>query len=440
MATSGSRNFFEANSSSVSDDPIMQEYCQFISSETKNTVVIDLVDSSDEDSIAEVSSANSPEKGFRGSDEIITETTSNFVNLMDSSSDSDAQYNQNNRSKSKKIRKKLMRRKKDTTSHQKSLSLDNTSDSVQEPRIRIASSSDEEEWNDDSINFSDESFDLPTNISITTIPDDGDDGAHLETSDDEDSQLDDLISRTKRLNMADSDKDSVIYNENNKENGTRKRKPRRKGARPKPIVATKQTSHLVNINRTPQKCRDFRKTRESLAQTVFKIYNQSAFDGKLGSVEVIWSNKLRTTAGLTRLRRISKLGRTREERLASIELSLKVLDDEERLRSTLLHEMVHCAAWIIDGISKPPHGSCFKKWARLAMKRIPGMTVTTTHDYEIQYKYAWVRFGSIFCIIRVLDTRTKLFLPCMRASCSFPPFPFFGSLAGLHKRRLHVCR
>ena len=24
------------------------------------------------------------------------------------------------------------------------------------------------------------------------------------------------------------------------------------------------------------------------------------------------------------------------------------------------------------------------------MKRIPGATVTTTHDYEIQYKYAWV--------------------------------------------------
>jgi hypothetical protein len=87
-----------------------------------------------------------------------------------------------------------------------------------------------------------------------------------------------------------------------------------------------------------------------------------------------------------------------QERLASIELSTKVLDDEERLRSTLLHEMVHAAAWIIDGVSKPPHGSCFKKWANIAMKRSPGVVVTTTHDYEIQYKYAWVSANCSYCV------------------------------------------
>ena len=76
------------------------------------------------------------------------------------------------------------------------------------------------------------------------------------------------------------------------------------------------------------------------------------------------------------------------ERLASIELSTKVLDDEERLESTLLHEMVHAAAWLVDGVAKPPHGECFKKWARTATSKT-GIQVTTTHDYEIQYKYAW---------------------------------------------------
>ena len=32
-------------------------------------------------------------------------------------------------------------------------------------------------------------------------------------------------------------------------------------------------------------------------------------------------------------------------RVATIELSTKVIDDEERLRSTLLHEMCHAAQW-----------------------------------------------------------------------------------------------
>lgn len=44
---------------------------------------------------------------------------------------------------------------------------------------------------------------------------------------------------------------------------------------------------------------------------------------------------------------------------------------------------------LIDDVSKPPHGACFKKWAKTAMRFIPGSNVTTTHDYEIQYKYAW---------------------------------------------------
>lgn len=70
-------------------------------------------------------------------------------------------------------------------------------------------------------------------------------------------------------------------------------------------------------------------------------------------------------------------------------MSTKVLDDQERLQSTLLHEMVHAAAWIVDGVSRPPHGACFKKWASRAMQRVPGVEVTTTHDYQIQYKYAW---------------------------------------------------
>ena len=40
-----------------------------------------------------------------------------------------------------------------------------------------------------------------------------------------------------------------------------------------------------------------------------------------------------------------------------MELSSKVLDRPDRLRRTLVHELCHVAAWLIDHTSKPPHGS-----------------------------------------------------------------------------------
>lgn len=71
-----------------------------------------------------------------------------------------------------------------------------------------------------------------------------------------------------------------------------------------------------------------------------------------------WSKRLNKTAGVTLMRR--ELG----QRKAAIELSTKVLDSLPKLRQTLCHEMCHAAAWILDGVSKPPHGATFKRWAR----------------------------------------------------------------------------
>lgn len=79
----------------------------------------------------------------------------------------------------------------------------------------------------------------------------------------------------------------------------------------------------------------------------------------------------------------------------------------DKLRRTLLHEMCHAAAWVIDHTSSPPHGSSFKKWyrviqiplplltqylnerARLASQKYPELQVTVTHNYLIQYKHKW---------------------------------------------------
>jgi predicted SprT family Zn-dependent metalloprotease len=151
------------------------------------------------------------------------------------------------------------------------------------------------------------------------------------------------------------------------------------------------------INAKPQpSAASFRKNRDALTTRAFDEFNELVFDRKLSSVDVIWSNTLRTTAGLTRLKRVTA---TRLKK-ASIELSTKVLDDEQRLRNTLLHEMCHAAQWLVDSVQQPPHGKCFKKWANRAMKNMPGIVVTTLHEYAIQYKFAWTcttpKCGAIF--------------------------------------------
>lgn len=77
-------------------------------------------------------------------------------------------------------------------------------------------------------------------------------------------------------------------------------------------------------------------------------------------------------------------------RSAIVELSTKVVDDELRLQTTLLHELCHVAAWIIDGNLKPPHGPCFQKWVAIATQAIqPTIPITTKHTFEIHYKYSW---------------------------------------------------
>ena len=126
------------------------------------------------------------------------------------------------------------------------------------------------------------------------------------------------------------------------------------------------------------------KNRDSLAQNLFVDLDNLAFDGILAEhTTVEWSNKLQTTAGRTFMTRRGP------SRTGRIELSTKVLDRMSRLQSTLLHEMCHAAAWIVDNNHKPPHGSTFWKWANQGMQRIPNVIVTTRHDYEIVRKYAW---------------------------------------------------
>jgi len=133
---------------------------------------------------------------------------------------------------------------------------------------------------------------------------------------------------------------------------------------------------------------NFKRNRENITNETFHEFNTSIFKGALSGVDIQWSTRLTKTAGLTRLKRRSKDGNA--VRIAAIELSTKLIDGEDRLRSTLCHEMCHAAQWLVDNVAKPPHGSCFKKWAGLSMRKINGMLVTTTHDYVTNsFKFAW---------------------------------------------------
>lgn len=249
---------------------------------------------------------------------------------------------------------------------------------------RTENESDENEWDEDS--STECGFESP------------------EETDSENGGINDLINRTKMVEiLSDSDDDDEDENLN-----PNKRKSNRPRGKQKVIGMTKAA---------------FKKNRDSLSKQTFSEFDQAAFSGKLSSVEVVWSNTLRTTAGLTRLKKSYRNMRpgVPQERLASIELSTKVLDNNERLRSTLLHEMVHAAAWIVDGVSKPPHGACFKKWAKVASKAT-GIVVTTTHDYEIQYKYAWV------------STKCSYYSFLMTASFT----DTFYALPGLYRPTLYV--
>jgi len=189
-----------------------------------------------------------------------------------------------------------------------------------------------------------------------------------EAEDDEDASLvDELVEKTRRIVIQDDD------GESNEDGDDGVELPRR--AAPATEGRVKQSGSSPT----------FRRNRESITEETVKCFNSAAFSGRLSGVSVTWSNKLRTTAGLTRLLRKASGGRE-----AKIELSTKIIDDRKRLRATLLHEMCHAAAWLVDNNSKPPHGPCFKKWAKIAMSAVPDVEVTTTHDYAINsYKYAW---------------------------------------------------
>lgn len=144
----------------------------------------------------------------------------------------------------------------------------------------------------------------------------------------------------------------------------------------------------------------FTRQREVLTERTFAQLNAVVFSDKLPQSladTLLWNAKLKTTAGVTYTSRqaappaLDDVGGGSSslpfQMVARIELSTHVVDNSSKLRQTLCHEMCHAAAWLIDGMSKPPHGPAFRAWASRAMAKLPGLDVSTCHSYDIAFKF-----------------------------------------------------
>jgi len=153
---------------------------------------------------------------------------------------------------------------------------------------------------------------------------------------------------------------------------------------------------------------------ELINRTIFKSKLPSGmrkkgttFSTVCGRASISWNNKLRNTAGRCRMaiERLKSSDVTiNSKRKFMIELAPHILDRGQRLRDTLLHEMIHAANWIIDENAKAGHGPQFKYWAQIASKIHPEIPrVTTTHSYEINYKYWWEceRVSTGWCNVKI---------------------------------------
>ncbi|KIY66802.1 hypothetical protein CYLTODRAFT_354353 [Cylindrobasidium torrendii FP15055 ss-10] len=149
-----------------------------------------------------------------------------------------------------------------------------------------------------------------------------------------------------------------------------------KQSTPKPRVPRANSKQAIETARLAR--------LESYAQTLFDELNRSVFSDGLKGAQLLWSKTLQVTAGRASFRRHQD-GRTETK----IELAIKVLDCEERVRHTLAHEMCHLASWVISGRPTENHGSIFKGWGQRVEARRKDIKISTTHNYEITYKFNW---------------------------------------------------
>ncbi|XP_063228256.1 uncharacterized protein LOC134534116 [Bacillus rossius redtenbacheri] len=135
--------------------------------------------------------------------------------------------------------------------------------------------------------------------------------------------------------------------------------------------------------------KNFSKLKEELGIKLFQLFNEKVFDNKLPhDMPLEWNVRMKQTAGYCYSKRT--LSSTGEKiRTSRIVLSTKVIATPDRLRDTLIHEMCHAAAWILD-MAKDGHGPRWKAWAKRASAAFPELPpIRRCHDYNIHTKFTY---------------------------------------------------
>lgn len=158
---------------------------------------------------------------------------------------------------------------------------------------------------------------------------------------------------------------------------------------------------MSNIHPNAKKYRlDYKNNKEELCKELYKLYNEKVFDNQLPQdMPIEWNIRMRGTAGFCYNKKSVRTlsGVVRSSRIV---LATKILDTPDRLRDTLIHEMCHAAAWLINNVSDG-HGPFWTKWAHKAMNTFPELPpIRRCHDYEIKTKYTYRCTGCGYSIGR----------------------------------------
>jgi len=151
------------------------------------------------------------------------------------------------------------------------------------------------------------------------------------------------------------------------------------------IKASKTSKERQNGTCVKDSIKVTKSNREKLARDLLAEFNDTVFGGEIPyDLKITWNARMTSSAGFCFMKCSSD--RTRSAR---IELSSKVITNGERLNTTLLHELCHAAAWLVDGVQKPPHGPAFVKWAERATQVYPRYPVTTCHNYKVHAPFRY---------------------------------------------------
>ena len=104
---------------------------------------------------------------------------------------------------------------------------------------------------------------------------------------------------------------------------------------------------------------DYRSNRSDLARDIYEIFNVSVCGGKLhpNNMQIFFDNQMWNEIGYHH-----NDSEVQGQKSSHIYLSIRWLENPERLRDTLLHELCHATVWQIDDAFEDNHGPKFQWW------------------------------------------------------------------------------